>query len=231
MLHLRGDGVTQGQLAEVAESLGIPTPVSGYCGHEVVILGDLDEGALRRSLCRPTIACLEWKDGPGAVAAPLAELERSDGIYLSLTTGSAFAVQPAQAFRQAVETRYDLAEETSEAVEIALNEGIANAVIHGNLDMGGVPRQTADEMDSFCSVLNERLADPIRGRRRVHVWVIPAPTKLTFRIEDEGAGYRPAPASSDPARTSGRGLVLIRSLARRTWLEREGRRLAMEFRR
>lgn len=231
MLHLRGDGVTPAQLAEVAASLGIPTPVAGYCGHEVVIVGNLNEASLRDALSRPAVACMEWKDGAGAIAAPLAALERNDGLYLSLTTGSAFRLQPAHSFRQAVEIRYDLTLEVAESIELALHEAVANAVMHGNLNMAGMLKQDPQQLAAFCAVLEERLAIPALWHRRVHLWALPGATKVTFCVEDEGSGYRPSPPSADPDRKSGRGLPLITALAGRVWADRQGRRLTMEFRR
>lgn len=97
---------------------------------------------------------------------------------------------------------------------IALDEALANAVIHGNLEVSSDLRE--DGCDIFEQMIaHRRLMAPWRDRR-VTIAVRVSPEVLTCTMTDEGRGFdvRSVPDPTDPARlyrASGRGLLLIRS--------------------
>ena len=99
-------------------------------------------------------------------------------------------------------------------VGIALEEGLLNAIFHGNLEVSSQLKENGDE--PFLALARERRARAPYRDRRVSVAARVTPAKATFVIEDEGPGFDPAtlPDPTDPEyldRPSGRGLLLIRS--------------------
>lgn len=99
-------------------------------------------------------------------------------------------------------------------IGIALEEALANAVIHGNLAISSELRGRDDE--AYQQLLDERRSDPRYGRRRVFVRAMFDRTCATFVIRDEGDGFDPT-SLADPTdvenllKASGRGVLLMRS--------------------
>lgn len=122
-------------------------------------------------------------------------------------------------------------EETS-AVETSLAEALTNAVIHGCLGLPGMAAFRPDPQAYFDAV-DAGLADDSRGLRPV-LLVVRRSDRLTIvHVADSGAGFRPAHAGTAAApasaAVSGRGLTLMRRLARRLRLSDGGRRTSLCF--
>lgn len=117
------------------------------------------------------------------------------------------------------------------AIEIALHEAIANAVQHGNLELDSSLRGTVAGQTEYAHLLGQRLDDPWFGNRSVHVHANWRGDRLTVSVIDEGPGYTPPaePAMPTASACSGRGLMLIRSLADMVEVLADGRCLRMEF--
>ena len=120
-------------------------------------------------------------------------------------------------------------------VGVALEEAIANAVYHGNLEMDSAMRDE-DESRYYALARERSMMKPYRDRR-VHVELTVARTgdprkpggdhpdeldadppgpNLRFFVEDEGQGFDPAslPDPTDPEnllKAHGRGLLLVRT--------------------
>lgn len=97
-------------------------------------------------------------------------------------------------------------------VGIALQEGIRNAMHHGNLEVSSELRQESSA--AYDAKVAERLAEPEYSRRRVEVEARFEGPEFCCSIKDEGPGFDPAavPDPTDPEnllKTSGRGLYLI----------------------
>lgn len=99
-------------------------------------------------------------------------------------------------------------------VSVALEEAVANALYHGNLEVDAELREN-DEA-AYWAMVHERLACLPYRDRRVRVQAILTREEATFVIADEGPGFDPAtlPDPTDPAnleRTTGRGILLMRA--------------------
>jgi len=101
-------------------------------------------------------------------------------------------------------------------IKLALYEALANAVEHGNLEIGyqdkGLALSDSNGLRDLVAV--RRTTQPYSGRR-VHVSVTYRPDAVEYRVRDEGPGFDPEDydtrrALSDTGRLHGRGLALIR---------------------
>ena len=100
-------------------------------------------------------------------------------------------------------------------ISVAVQEAIANAIYHGNLEMDSELRQ--DDESVFYNVAEERRHAAEYANRRVRVKATLSSSQFSIRIEDDGPGFNPADVR-DPTeeinlgRIGGRGLLLIRTL-------------------
>lgn len=96
----------------------------------------------------------------------------------------------------------------------ALEESLANAVIHGNLEVCSDLRHDPDQYQELIDA--RRSKRPYSTRRvRLRVAVIP-PNYVEFHVRDEGPGFQPDTipdprAHEDGFQAWGNGLLIIRS--------------------
>ncbi|NYZ17162.1 hypothetical protein HL658_31850 [Azospirillum sp. RWY-5-1] len=131
------------------------------------------------------------------------------------------------------------AEDAAAAVETALAEALANAVVHGCLGLPGMAAFQPDPQAYFDAV-DAGLADDRLARRPVFLVVRRCVRLTVVHVADRGAGFRPAVSglavsglaltgSGVAGAVSGRGLALIRGLTRRMRLSDGGRRISLSF--
>jgi CheY-like chemotaxis protein len=99
-------------------------------------------------------------------------------------------------------------------IGVALEEALANALYHGNLEVGSELRGEDDE--AYRGLILKRLRQPLYRDRRIHVEVRISRENAVFVIRDEGSGFDPSslPDPTDPVnleKASGRGLLLMRT--------------------
>jgi anti-sigma regulatory factor (Ser/Thr protein kinase) len=171
--------------------------------------------------------------GLGGMTGRAAEAAASGGLCLSLSTAAAYAVEPAQLVGEVVRRRFGLMGTLPEMVELAVAEALANAVIHGNLEIRSDLRATFDGFQQFSALLTERLGDPAMAARRVDMTLAVDPVEgLIVTVTDQGPGFdiqRELTKPVDAGAKSGRGLALIRKMARSIAGSDGGRTLAMTF--
>lgn len=154
------------------------------------------------------------------------------GFLLSLTTSTAYGVRLAETLSEALVARGVLAADQRSGVELCLHEAVANAIIHGNLNIASAAKDLPDGYTAFSALVSERLADPARALRRLLVQVTWDMEHLEISVTDQGAGFDP---DSIPQRRasgrSGRGLMFMRALAARVDIHLGGRCTTLTFRR
>lgn len=210
-----------------------------------------DGGAAEKeSLWLPPVAA--WvepaagdEDG-GGVAAWLAEASGTD-LYVNLTTATAHDLQLGGRLLTAIGARHPLSGHRRDDIELALHEAVSNALVHGNLGVGGMMELSAQELERFSRELGDGLADPVLAARRIAIAIRidppqavpagPGPAEgqpedgralATVEITDQGAGF--VPCRRERAGASGRGLDLIGSIADGLEIEDGGRRIRLRFR-
>lgn len=159
---------------------------------------------------------------PGVVAA--------GGLYMALSTSSAHAFDAAHLFAAALSGRLSLKEESAHTVETALHEAVINAIVHGNLGMGSADRETVDGFKRYCAQIECRLSDPRWADKWIEIDAQWAGTEIAVTVTDQGAGYRSGrPGEAEKLEKSGRGLRIVRALARNVRIDAGGRRIVMRF--
>jgi len=98
---------------------------------------------------------------------------------------------------------------------VALEEALKNALYHGNLEVGQQLRE--QDKQAYDAMVQERRQQAPYRDRRIHVVAKLSQDGLTFEIRDDGPGFDVSilPDPADPAsleRTSGRGVLLMRTL-------------------
>ena len=99
-------------------------------------------------------------------------------------------------------------------VGIALEEALANAIFHGNLEIGSELRNL--DQDAYYALVEKRRNEPPYRDRRVRVEAAVSASVAMFTVRDEGPGFDPSqlPDPTDPAnleKSSGRGILLMRT--------------------
>lgn len=95
-------------------------------------------------------------------------------------------------------------------VGICLHEALANAVIHGNLEISSMLKNESPEI--FESLVKKRENLTEFGERQVHIYCKITPEKLELIIQDQGQGFNHREMTRpDSARLllTGRGILII----------------------
>ena len=100
-------------------------------------------------------------------------------------------------------------------VSVAVQEAIANAIYHGNLELDSELRQ--DDESIFYRLAEERCRAAEYAARRVRVEATLSAAEVRVVIHDDGPGFNPSDVRNPTEeinmdRIGGRGLLLIRTL-------------------
>lgn len=123
-------------------------------------------------------------------------------------------------------------------LELVLQEAIANALEHGNLELESSWKDQidADGKDHFSTVRKERLADAKYNNREILLEMLYKDAELVIKVSDEGAGFDheaqqkvvEAPESdSDLIKFHGRGVPIIKGIMDEVRFEDGGRTIVM----
>ncbi|MFQ5671220.1 MAG: ATP-binding protein [Acidobacteriota bacterium] len=121
-------------------------------------------------------------------------------------------------------------------LSIALHEALANAICHGNLEVGSVLWRAGNGASRAHRLIEERLHTAPYADRRVHLAAQVTPQEATYVVRDEGPGFDPG-ILSDPTdhanlvKISGRGLFFIRMFMDEVFHDETGNTITMIKRR
>jgi anti-sigma regulatory factor (Ser/Thr protein kinase) len=171
---------------------------------------------------------------PGRLVAAQSKL-----LACRITTERALLRPPAAVVVRLLQRRLRLhARFDADAVETALHEAIVNAAIHGNLALPPSPGQFSGlhpapvpwSPGERAATVQARLASAVLARRPIDITAVCDTTQLRLAIRDRGSGFavRHAPAP-DPAYPTGRGLQLMRAMARQVTFARGGSEVRLIF--
>jgi CheY-like chemotaxis protein len=128
-----------------------------------------------------------------------------------------------------------LADETTAIrVGVALEEALANALYHGNLDIGSDLRR--HDPAAYRRLADQRRHQAPYRQRRIHLYATLRPAEVVYVIRDEGRGFDTSqvPDPADPAnleKAGGRGLVLIRTFMDEVTFNQAGNQVTLVKRR
>jgi anti-sigma regulatory factor (Ser/Thr protein kinase) len=214
----------------LSAALGAPVvaagPEAGAAGR-ILVFGDADRGGFPALLARADVL-VEWTDAAATAAAIRAI---GAGLALSLTTRATYRILTGRMVGEALVARGLLASAGADAVASALQEALANAVIHGNLGIQAAPNDDPADFFERHTAVAQRIAGPDGLARRVTVAVSWTDTVLTVAVRDQGTGFTPPVAATAPGgrETSGRGLTIMRRHALDVRAEDGGRVAVLTF--
>lgn len=159
------------------------------------------------------------------------------GMALSITTRSAFNDGLGNAVCDWVAKGFSLPGAPWVSLKTAVQEAIANAVLHGNLEIGTELRDNLKTLDDFTNQVSMRLSDSQFGCRSISIFATLDDDQLRIRVLDQGSGMSPDVFVNSGQRKniqqmnapSGRGLHIIRNCTESVTLGASGRELEMVF--
>ena len=249
-LLLCGEGVASGLVARLAALWGMPEDNTGEntaektaSGPHILVFGEISEDNLHRALSPPCQGGMELKDDGLPPLPPLLSDLPENGLFLSLTSASAFSYNVAGRVCEALGRRLSLADRRRQDMETVLQEAVANALIHGNLGIQSLESLDARGFVRYSQLLSRRLLFDEYTSRRLHIRVTWDDDTIEITVADEGLGYDIQDESGEDAsperespedilksdRPSGRGMAIIRSLTGHVEASDHGHRLAMRF--
>lgn len=117
------------------------------------------------------------------------------------------------------------------AVELALEEAITNAIVHGNLEVSSKLKE--EDFDLFEKAVGERMAEPPFSGRCVKISYNYDRQSASFRIEDEGPGFDWShflkKEVDQELLPHGRGIIIIRTFASAVAYNGKGNVLTLTF--
>jgi anti-sigma regulatory factor (Ser/Thr protein kinase) len=149
---------------------------------------------------------------------------------LRVTTATAKRLDLAMCFTRFLATRFPHMAKVTDQIRHALQEAVANAVIHGNLGLNSALRGSLASLRVFAATMEQRLSQPAYARRPLTIGARAQREGVSVSVEDCGAGFDPGSVkpSSNPA-AGGMGLSIMRGCSRTMVHSRDGRRVTMTF--
>ncbi len=150
---------------------------------------------------------------------------------LNLATITAFNGSLAQIAGTALEDRFWLPLERRMTIRTCLHEAIANAVIHGNLDVGN-PSDTPEGFDEYYLHITALVKHEPYCLRRVGIYAWYNRSQIKLSVTDQGFGFTDTSVltrAPNPTARYGRGLHIIGALADHVVIEKDKRTLTMMF--
>ncbi|MCW8914804.1 MAG: ATP-binding protein [Magnetovibrio sp.] len=195
----------------------------------VFVISDVTEHRLDRVLLPNVDACVEATPNfCGMDEDVLGRINDSD-IFISLTTASAYSNELALHFYRWVAAKIKLNDDLAGNLELALQEALANGLIHGNMGLNKTLPDSFHDLESYSETVHEKLESEDAGQKRIEVWGKWDDKELAISILDHGAGFDVnAPVEKS---VTGWGLNLIRHLAKDIAITDNGCKMTMRFER
>lgn len=231
--QVAGETLDKAERTRIAAELGLPEADDGPHG-EGGIVRLIAEGAATDLIAalRSGCAAIVEQGPPGTLPSAKLSAALADGhLLISLTTRLAWTLDTAAQICEGLLTRGLLPATVRHDAELSLHEAIINAVLHGNLAMGGSLVDDPSQFDAFCQRLTATLADPDKATRRIDVSAWVEAGRLYIRIADQGGGYDPdsirPPVNVESK--SGRGLEIMRVMSAGLTVTDGGRTATLAF--
>lgn len=197
----------------------------------MVLENGVSRDGIMAALKLGTFFTIERDSTQGTDGDWLAVPASAQGMYLSLTTRTAFGAQCALLVCDALAHRGVLGDARRSAVELCLHEAVANAIVHGNLEIASSAKDKPDGYRVFSQLVGERLRDPAMADRRTDIFARWRDSALVIAVSDQGSGFDTAILPPDAGGTarSGRGFIFMRALAKEVTVTDGGRCTSLRF--
>lgn len=236
--RIDGERLAPGLAARVAARYGldpdsgdVPPDPARSVASALVLEHGVSRDDIMAALKRGVFFTIERDSGQDINGDWLAVPACAQGLYLSLTTRTAFGAQCAVLVCDALAHRGVLSQERRSAVELCLHEAVANAIVHGNLEIASSAKDRPDGYRVFSQLVGERLGDPAMGNRRTDIFARWRESALVIAVSDQGGGFDTAILPPDTGGTarSGRGFIFMRALAEEVTVTDGGRCTSLRF--
>jgi len=229
------DDLSPRQRERCGGSCVLPLSAALPDGTRRVLMGKATLPAIRMGLAAPFEGFVEV--GPDCLSGEhcrCLSVSRAGGMLLSLLTASAYRLDILTLFCEALPARFPpVTKEKVSAIETCLGEAISNAIIHGNLAIGSEMRATREGLLRMGAVIEDRLADPRFGQRRLEIQASASSVdSIRIAVSDQGGGYNVEAVRAKVADIDakcGRGLGIIRDNACSVSCMDGGRTLVLGF--
>ncbi len=217
----------------IAETLGFPAPQeSSTCEPTLTICAQPGGETIRMALLPPFVGLVEtnrvdpscWAQGGKRFRLHL----QCGGLALALRTVTAYSEDVAHLFSEALHPFLRNAGFICPSdMELVIHEALANAMIHGNLEINRTPSGSVEEMLQFGEKVETALATPLLADRMVWLSAAIVGHTLHLAVEDQGAGYQGFSGGRADRRPHGMELIADSVLSMRR--ENDGRCLLLEL--
>jgi len=198
----------------------------------IVFAGEIHSGVYTNLTKQAFAGIVEYR-GPESIPVLNSILRTlaSHEIVLNLSSRTAYGLANAERCSEMLSHRVSFPTERQPERLIAIHEAIANAVLHGNLQVDSVP---LDEgilgLEKQYDDLEQKLSNPTLGDRRVEISASWSRPELTICITNEGPGYNATKRHHIPSNAPLKDMELIRSLTDHIEIEEKGRQLKLFLR-
>jgi anti-sigma regulatory factor (Ser/Thr protein kinase) len=245
---LQAIGVNSHDVLEMAHRLGLEaaatesaTPrhakTAGAGPRILMLLSDPGEPEIEKAVRPPISAGLEiidiataGEDADALLGQEFIPLLDQYQMQLSLSAATAYDSNIARIFCQALAERTAQPKCDWPMLQIAVHEALANAVIHGSLEVGSFSRSSPEEFETYNNEICTRLDDKSFTQRRVTLSARWDKDEIEIRVQDQGPGFTldgQAGAANEFA--SERGLGIIHEAADSVQIQDGGRRVIFTF--
>lgn len=195
----------------------------------VVFLAAPSEENIHRAVTSGARGVIEVVEGNTQISTSILNHVDKCSLFISLSTRSAVGMAISGVFARLLGEKLRLDDANLVDLETAVQEAVANAVMHGNLQIDRNHRNGEDGFQKFSEELSERLASQEHGLKRIELLASWNDTELKISVIDQGKGYCPKlpPAGEGDRRKTGRGLSIIRQLMARVAINDHGQRVDM----
>lgn len=188
-----------------------------------------DDVSLAEDLVASDVFTVEPIEGDQDYEELLTRFERAK-LVVSVSTETAFRCALSHALAIALAKRLQWDETALGDMEIATQEAIGNAVLHGNLALPTLRAADPADLERRIKEIEARLKDPAFSRRRVTVACDWTDSSLRVDVCDEGDGFQAdLQPAGNPLSGGGRGLGMIRRLAAEVSYDQPRRCVRMTF--
>ena len=150
-------------------------------------------------------------------------------LTLIVSSQTAYSAPITSIISEHLSERFSLSQDIKSNIHTCLHEAIANAVIHGNLQLSS-PSVNVQDFDTFYARISERLTSPAYANRPVIIETQYSSDALILHVHDNGLGFDYTHTMDQTAfEKPNKGLFLMRSLGATLTFSNEGRTITLSF--
>lgn len=201
--------------------------------HVLAISKPVEHTDLLDICSKPATAIMETEEALLITNTPPGKKRpETNKFHIDMISATAYSLDLAGLIVHRLQTALELPGDRLSAIQTALHEAVANAILHGNLELGSISNSVdVDNINQFLDDVEERLSMERYGERRIKVAAVWNDRRLEIQIEDEGRGFdfKSVLWFRRGSNHSVRGIGIIDELSDELEYSHSGRKLALSF--